>query len=148
MSITDITQFSDLWGGWSTFAALAGLFGALVSFLSRHPRLLSPEDGDAVCIIGALPWLMGLFALFIVFLTALSMGSSGPVPWEVRAVRRFDIRFAALIAFAFGFVFAFDMLRFRELRNRPSTWLCIAIYAFIAAMIVSTMWSYRYETAA
>ncbi|MDB6026535.1 MAG: hypothetical protein JWM68_2758 [Verrucomicrobiales bacterium] len=149
MSTFDINQLRDIWGGWSTLAAMAGLFGALVSFLSRYPRLLSAKNGDAIQVIAALPWLMGLFAVFIgVFVLAASEGYSGPVPSGLREVRHYDIRLAAVIAFAFGFVFAFDTLRFSKLRTQPATWLCIGVYAFIGFVVMNNLLSHSHENAA
>jgi hypothetical protein len=149
MSIHDFSQIKDVWGEWCTIASSAGLFSGLLSFLSRHPRLLSAEDGDGVGVIEALPWLMGLLAFLIGLLVLpLSMSYSGPVPWEIRDLRRYDIRFAALIAFAFGFVLAFDTLRFPKLRRRAVTWLCIGTYVVVACALVIGMLSHRNEPAA
>lgn len=142
MSTLDINQFSDigdLWGRWSALATIVGLLGARASFRSQHPRTPSREDGDAPRIIAALPWLMLLLAFFLgFFVLGGTQAYSGP-PSMARTVRPYEIQFATLIAFVFGFVFAFDALRFRKLRRQASTWICIAIYIYVGIVLVSPL---------
>jgi hypothetical protein len=150
MSIPDVAQLREIWGGWSTLAVVVGLFGAFASFVLRQPApgVFASDDGVAVRVIGALPWLMGVFTLFLGVLKAMSKAYSGPVPYEIREVWQFDMRLAELIAFAFGFVFAFDSLRFPRLRSQPSTWVCIGLYLYSGALVVSALLKHHGDRAA
>jgi hypothetical protein len=149
MGVSDIAQLKELWGSWSTIVTIVGLFSAFASFVLRQPapKVFSPDDGTAARLIGALPWLMGVFTLFIVWLRAMSKAYSGPVPSEIRELWRFDMRFAELIAFAFGLVFAFDSLRLPKLRRQPSTWVCIALYLYSGTLLVGALLRHRSDHA-
>lgn len=140
MTLTDYRNFKDLFGGWSALTLVIGLLGALVSYLStrRHPSQPAPERKTGF--VERLPWLMGMFSAYLgLWLVPMSMAGGGPIERSLkRDVARYDIYFASLISFTFGFVFAVDVLRFQATRQRFSSWLCVVLYVLVALFLLLT----------
>ena len=111
-----IANLRDLVGGWSCLAFAAGLMGAILCFLSSRTHVFRPASGAPANVGRTAAWAMVLIAICIEFYVLPgSVAYSGPVPPEFRLIWLYDKHFAALIALAFGIVFAFDAFWIRKL---------------------------------
>lgn len=114
-----IANMRDLVGGWSCLAFAAGLVGAIVCYLSSKAQTIRPTSGAPANAGRTAAWAMLVLALFIEFFVPPgSVAFDRTVPSELGPVWGYDKHFAALIALAFGIVFAFDALWIRKLHTQ------------------------------
>ena len=116
MSVINMANLRDLVGGWSCLAFVAGLAGAVASRVRVRVRRSANLPDDKSRFHATLALAMLVFALFVfLFVLPMSMAYSGPLSGVILLHRQYDREFAALIAFSFSLVFAFEAFRLRKL---------------------------------
>lgn len=132
------TTLAELFGPASIFSLVAGLIGASLSYCCYRWMDAWLEYINVLKVFYYLPLLMGALAFLQTIMVAQSYAYSGPIQYVnvYREPGRFELRFAAEIAFAFGLVFAFNALRIEVLRKNVGTWTTIALYvAYVAVRV-------------
>jgi hypothetical protein len=136
------TTLSELFGPASIFSLSVGLTCAALSYCCYRWMKAWLEYVNVLKIFYYLPLIMGAIGVAQTLMVAQSYAYSGPVVHAnvYREPGRFELRFAAQIAFTFGLVFAFDALRIQVLRKNLSTWATILLYGVV---VIHWLTSYR-----